>query len=210
MSTNDCECPSNEPQFVLNPAIGTAPCAAVLAGATSTTPCDISACCNYFRTEEAQGANNFIFSAGGPFAFSGATNLLSPEPGFINPGPLDGIVCVPDLAPGTYEIEVRMEATLPTGSFVLAAFFPSCDDTTTAYQITECSAPGTDVVVTCTGFIYAEVTSCTPGFELLGCGATISNFQISIRRVSGRTVVDCGGSNLLPLNLSQFPILCGL
>jgi hypothetical protein len=204
MSTsNDCNCDDPGPEFVLNPAIGTTPCD--INGATSTTPCDPDACCSFFRTCEADGSNNFVYAAGGPFQFNDLTRLLAPAPGFIDPGPLDGIVCIPGLPPGTYQVEVRMEVT--TTSSVTVLFFPDCDDDTVAYAVLNFSGNVTGQTIT--GFLYVAISGCNPGFELTGCTASIQNFELSMRRVSGRQLIDCSGSDLLTIDTSGIGTPCG-
>lgn len=206
MSSSDCECEDNGPEFILNPALGTVPCPAPGATCpTPTTPCDINACSNYFRTEESFGANNFFYTAGGPFAFDPLTHLVGAVSTFSDPGPLDGVVCVPNLPPGTYIAEVRAELLgddQANDTQFTAIVFPSCDDLTTSYVVAECAG----TAVTCSGFLYFEVTTCTPGFEIFGCGA-FQNFQISIRRISGRTLSDVCAP-LLPADTSAIGTAC--
>jgi hypothetical protein len=207
MSTsNDCNCDDPGPEFVLNPAIGTTPCD--INGATSTSPCDPDACCSFFRTCEADGSNNFIFSAGGSFQFDPLTRRVqsTPSGGFVGAGPLDGIVCVPNLPPGTYKIEVRADLLPGTPSEFVAVVFPDCEDDSIAYAVVTATNSGSSIM-SVSGFLYFFNSGCAPGFELFGCSG-FQNLQVTITKLSGRQIVDCNGSDLLTTDTSEIGTPC--
>lgn len=223
-----CDCNSDGPEFTIDPALGTEPCA--VDSSTTTTPCEVTACCNYYSLIDEGRGLSFVYSAGGPFGLvdvmaeclepcgplTGLVPLFDPPPaGFVAPGPLADIICMPNLPPGTYRASARLEIFSATpATRVVILYLPDCEDTDTRYLVTECGVPcpccesGTPACprdnLSCANYLFVENSGCTPGFQILvqaGCGTgftipSIQNVQLNLERISGRTIVNCGGSDL--------------
>lgn len=191
-----CDPNNSGPEFVIDPALGTEPCA--VDSATSTTPCEVTACCNYYSLIDEGRGLSFIYSAGGPFSIVedmepcagictplGELLPLPPSPGGIaggrpvlDPGPLSDIICMPNLPPGTYRAAARVELFAATpATRIVVLYLPDCEDTTTRYLVMECGTPcpcceGGEPLcpsdnLACSNYLFVENTGCSPGFQIL-------------------------------------------
>lgn len=187
------------PELIVADPPGSAPCD------TSAGPvvCPVDQCCNFFKLDLEGRGSSFIFSAGGPFRVtqplcdtfacpSGLAPSVLPAaiPGFVDPGPLAGVVCM-GLTPGSYLIHatVSMQNASP-GARVAVVYYPDCTDPSLFYTITECSAPCPDfnclqgvktfnsrdlACLDCCCQLAVPNPGCNPGFQLLainGCAQT--------------------------------------
>jgi hypothetical protein len=217
------------PVDVIEPS-GVIPCAG-----TATAPCLPSACCGQFNLEESTGFSALL-SYGGPFTLPPQTvdqdcdtfcgSVCGPQPLPGTYGILSDVICLGNLAPGTFQLYFRAELiNQVAGQRIVAVFYPDCTnpDPNTGYVIADWSSlfeagdpsDPSAVISSCGPTVISTDISvfspnCNPGVQILfdpGCTniiisppptATLRNIQFKALRLSSRDQINCTGSPLVP------------